>query len=172
MKRWQRSGKTPKEKSSTDSWTTIWKPWIPLSSSTMAKISTRLSTRNTTTAFILQIGSAHAKRSRRLAFPARIWSCAPRNIRQNHIWVCSTRDGSGIFRRPKKYYGKAQWEWNSDVHRYFCLIILIMSKKIGDYVYDENRELGKGSFGAVYLGIHKATLKQVAVKVISLARFP
>lgn len=47
-----------------------------------------------------------------------------------------------------------------------------MSKKIGDYVYDENRELGKGSFGAVYLGIHKATLKQVAVKVISLARFP
>lgn len=47
-----------------------------------------------------------------------------------------------------------------------------MSKKIGDYFYDENRELGKGSYGAVYLGIHKTTLKQVAIKIISLSRFP
>jgi serine/threonine protein kinase len=40
-------------------------------------------------------------------------------------------------------------------------------KRIENFLIHMNEELGKGSFGEVYKGVHEKTKQQVAIKVLS-----
>lgn len=40
-------------------------------------------------------------------------------------------------------------------------------RRVGDYLIDTSKSLGKGSFGIVYLGYHSTTSMRVAAKIIN-----